>query len=121
MGCARRYRGADDRGSRGQADGDAAVGQPDRGRELPGPLEIDLKSGAAAHPEGPFHSLEQPGGTCAELLALVEQLRGVHRGAHRTGQLPQVEASGHGERVQGGVELGSGQLHPAESLADQGQ
>ena len=121
MGCARRYRGADDRGGRGQADRDAAAGEPDRGGELPGPPEIDLESGPAAHAEGPFQSLEQPGSTYAELLAFVEQVRRIRCGAHRGGQLPQVEASGHRERVQGGVELGGGQLHLAEGLADQGQ
>jgi hypothetical protein len=63
VGCARRYRGADDRGSCRQADRDAAAGEPDRGRELPGPPEIDLEPGPAAHAEGPFQSLEQPGST----------------------------------------------------------
>jgi hypothetical protein len=52
-GCARGYGSADDRGSGRQAGRDAAVGEPDRGGELPGTPEIDLKPGPAAHSDGP--------------------------------------------------------------------
>ena len=34
--------------------------EPDRGRQVLSPAEIDLQAGAAAHPEGSFESLEQP-------------------------------------------------------------
>gem|GEM_PF-4362089 len=60
-----------------------APGEPDRDSEIPGPPEIDLKPGAAAHSEGPLEPLEQPGGTYAEFLAFVEQVRGIRRGAQR--------------------------------------
>src|SRR5581483_2571298 len=67
----------------------------------------------------PFDSLEHAGRAYAQLLGLVEETTRVGGRAGLCGDAPEQEPTCDRERVERRVELGGGELHLPERLADQ--